>query len=84
MQVLRVTHPFHPLHGREYQLFAVRRAWNEERAYFKDERGEVRALPIAWTSVRPEDPFIVAAKGRCPVRLQDLLEIAELIARRKP
>ena len=83
MRVLRVTHPFHPLYGREYELFAVRQAWNEERAYYKDERDEVHALPIAWTSVQPEDPFVSAAAGRCPVRLVDLQQIAELIARMK-
>lgn len=84
MRVFRVTHPFHPLHGREYELFAIRQSWSDERAYFEDERGEVHALPIAWTSARPEDPFVALAAGRCPVRLEDLLRLAELIARSKP
>jgi hypothetical protein len=79
MRVVRVTHPFHPLCGREYVFFAIRHSWSEDRVYFKDERGEIKALPIGWTSAAAPDPFVVVAAGRCSVRLEDLLKMAELI-----
>lgn len=75
-----MTHPFHPLSGREYEFFAIRRSWAEERVYVKDEHGEVKALPIGWTSAAEQDPFLVVAAGRCPVRLTDLLQMAAIVA----
>jgi hypothetical protein len=89
MRVVRVTHPFHPLHGREYVFFAIRRSWSEDRVYVKDDRGEIKALPIGWTSAAEPDPFVVASAGRCAVRVEDLLRMADLIqslsaAKRRP
>src|SRR4051794_3556552 len=84
MRIVRVTHPFHPLSGREYEFFGIRRSWAEERVYVKDERGEVKALPIGWTSAAEKDPFVVVAAGRCAVRLADLLEMAAIVASLQP
>ncbi len=39
----------------------------------------MRLIPIAWTSLNPEDPAVVFGNGRAPFRLQDLLELARLI-----
>jgi uncharacterized protein DUF5372 len=50
-QRFRVTHPFHPLHGREWDLVARRHNWSEDRVYFHDDRGRLRTIPAAWTSV---------------------------------
>ncbi|WP_208461047.1 DUF5372 family protein, partial [Paraburkholderia mimosarum] len=33
-QLVRVTHPFHPLRGQEFVLLERRCAWGEERVYF--------------------------------------------------
>jgi hypothetical protein len=40
----------------------------------------LRLIPIAWTSLNPEDPAVLFGNGRAPFRLQDLLELARLIA----
>jgi hypothetical protein len=42
-----VTHPFHPLYGREFRLVDFRRAWGEDRVYFHTEHGELVRLPAS-------------------------------------
>jgi hypothetical protein len=76
-----VTHPFHPLHGREFELLDYRNAWGEDRVYFHDDTGQFRRLPASWTDVVGEDPFVAVAAGRSPLRVEDLLRLAELVAR---
>ena len=36
-QFLRVTHPFHPLLGKEFPLADRRLTWGEDRVYYHDE-----------------------------------------------
>ncbi|MBL7224410.1 MAG: hypothetical protein ISS72_11200 [Candidatus Brocadiae bacterium] len=74
-----MTHPFHPLCGREFALVIYRRAWGEERVYYHDDAGKLRSLPSAWTSVSAVDPFVVLAAGRSPFRVPDLLELCRLM-----
>ena len=75
----RVTHRFHPLFGREYDLLTYRHNWGEDRVYFHDETGALRSLPASWTSAAAEDPFVVAAVGRSHFRTVDLRELADLL-----
>jgi hypothetical protein len=44
-----VTHPFHPLCGRELSLVTYRHNWRERRVYFHDEQGRLTSLPVSWT-----------------------------------
>jgi Family of unknown function (DUF5372) len=80
-QTFRVTHPFHPLYGREFTLVVHRRDWGGYRAYFHDDTGRLASLPAQWTSLFPVDPFVAVSAGRSPLRVQDLLELSQLIAR---
>lgn len=77
----RVTHPFHPLRGREFDLVDRRRTWGEDRVYYQDERGELKRLPASWTSAAAVDPFVSMSRGRAHFRAEDLLELASLIRR---
>jgi hypothetical protein len=74
-----VTHPFHPLRGRELDLVVYRNNWSEDHAYFHDEEGRLRAIPAAWTSLVGSDPVVVLGSGRSPFRLGDLLELVRLL-----
>ena len=56
-----------------------RHNWGEDRVYFHDDHERVVAIPAAWTSVSPPDPFVRVAAGRSPFRAQDLLELARLL-----
>lgn len=74
-----MTHPFHPLHGREWDLLTYRHNWGEDRVYFHDDDGRVRSLPATWTSVSAADPVVALGAGRSAFRVSDLLELVKLI-----
>jgi Family of unknown function (DUF5372) len=76
-----VTHPFHPWRGREFVFVAVRQTWAEDRVFFLDEQGVQHSLPVGWTDAVEQDVFVVMAAERCPFRLDDLLELADLLDR---
>jgi transposase len=40
-----VTHPFHPLHGRDFEFVACRQNWGEDRVHLHDENGQLFLLP---------------------------------------
>lgn len=77
----RVTHPFHPLLGREFELEVWRNNWGEDRVFFHLEEGHLMALPASWTDLAPLDPFVVVAAGRSRFRADDLWELAQLLRR---
>ena len=58
-----------------------RHAWGEERVYFLDSSGQMQRLPASWTDVVGEDPFVAVAAGRSPLRVEDLLRLADLVSR---
>ena len=74
-----MTHPFHPLCGREFRLVRYRLNWGEERVYFEDDEGRLSSVPAGWTSVSPPDPFVVVSAGRSHFRVVDLLELSRLL-----
>jgi hypothetical protein len=78
---VRVTHPFHPLSGREYEFVEHRQNWGEDRVCLRDEEGELFSLLAGWTDVAAVDPFTVIAAGRCPFTTDDLLAVADLVDR---
>ena len=78
---MRVTHPFHPLAGRDFEFVACRQNWGEDRVHLHDENGQLFSLPAAWTDVVAADPFVVIAAGRCPFTTDGLLAVADLVGR---
>ena len=59
-----MTHPFHPLYGRDFEFVAYRQNWGEDRVHLHDENGRLFSLPAGWTDVAGADPFVVVAAGR--------------------
>jgi Family of unknown function (DUF5372) len=78
---VRVTHPFHPLSGREFDFAFRRTTWGEDRVFFFDGDGNIGGLPAGWTDAGPVDPFVVVAAGRSPLHVGELLELAGLLER---
>src|SRR6266849_6844726 len=78
---VRVTHPFHPLYGREFEFVAHRHNWGEDRVHLRDENGVLFSLPAGWTDAAAADPFVVIADGRCPFTTGGLLAVADLVDR---
>jgi hypothetical protein len=73
-----VTHPFHPLLGRTFELLTYRKTWGEDRVFFY-EGGRLRAMPASWTDAAPAAPFVSIAAGRAYFRPEDLLHLVELV-----
>jgi len=79
-QRFRVTHPFHPLSGQEYELVGFAHTWGEHRVFFREPgRTRVRSLPATWTDVVGPDPFLVLSAGRSSFRPENLLQLALLV-----
>lgn len=76
-----MTHAFHPLFGRDFELITYRNAWGEDRVYFRDDSGRLHHMPVGWTSAAAADPFQAVAAGRCYFRTEDLLRLAEMVER---
>jgi hypothetical protein len=76
---VRVTHPFHPLAGGEFEFVKRRRNWQADRVYLFDGEGELVAVPAEWTDAVPVDPFVVVSAGRSPFHIDGLLELAEMV-----
>jgi hypothetical protein len=72
-------HPFHPLFGQEINCVERRIGWGDDLLFYRDRLGYVTALPTRWTSLEPEDPFLVVSAGRSHFRLTDLIDLASLI-----
>ena len=79
-RLVRITHPFHPLSGREYRLVDYRRDWGREEALFYDEDDELIAVPVDWTDLTEgADPFQSLSEGRAFAQPVDLLALSALI-----
>jgi hypothetical protein len=77
--LVRVTHPFRPLAGRDFEFIEHRLNWGEDRVCLRDGNGELFSLPAGWTDAVALDPFVVIAAGRCPFTTDDLLAVADLV-----
>jgi len=76
---VRVTHPFHPLSGRDFDLVVRKKNWAEDRVFFFCDDGQLRSMPAGWTDVDPADPFVAVAAGRSMFRMEDLVALASLL-----
>ena len=74
-----MTHPFHPLSGRQFRLVEVTTMLGVGLIHYRADDGALRTIRQAWTSVAVEDPFIKVAAGRSAFRVSDLLALAALL-----
>jgi hypothetical protein len=78
-EVFTVTHPFHPLKGRTFEVLAVRNNWGGDRVSYVDETGRLRTLPVEWTDIHTPDPATTAGEGRACFRADLLGQLRHLI-----
>jgi uncharacterized protein DUF5372 len=79
----RITHPFHPLRGAEYELVTRKLTWGEDRVFYYDPSGKLKSLLTNVTDVVSKDAFDRISAGRASFRVDDLLELWRLFDRRK-
>ena len=41
----------------------------------------MQRLPASWTDIAGEDPFVAVAAGRSPLRVEELLQLVDLLDR---
>jgi len=79
----RITHPFHPLRGTEYELVTRKLTWGEDRVFYYDPDGKLKSLLSNVTDAVSADAFERISAGRSAFRVDDLLELRRLFERRK-
>ena len=79
----RITHPFHPLRGAEYELVTRKLTWGEDRVFYYDPDGKLKSLLTNVTDVVSKDAFDHISAGRSAFRVDDLLELRRLFDRCK-
>jgi hypothetical protein len=75
----RITHPYHPLKGQEFELLTHKHTWGEHRVYYHDQDGHLRSLPAHWTDAVPQDPFTMISAGRSCFHMDGLLALVLLL-----
>ena len=75
----RITHPFHPLSGCEFEVLACKEYSGEQRICFFDKKGRQCEIPLSWTDRGSEDPVLILASGKSWFRPADLVELARLV-----
>ena len=75
----RITHPFHPLRGAEYELVTRKLTWGEDRVFYYDPSGKLKSLLANVTDVMSQDAFDRISAGRAAFRVEDLLELRRLL-----
>nr|WP_236000586.1 DUF5372 family protein [Bradyrhizobium uaiense] len=80
-QKVRITHPFHPLCGRKFELICRRRHWGEDRMVYEGQNGRLCTIASAWTDIDPPDEFRLIAAGRAAFCAVDLLALCDALDR---
>ena len=80
---MRITHPFHPRFGKEFELLDRQQLWGDDRAYL-NVCGKAVMVPTRWTSLVGPDPVVVIGAGRARLRVDDLIELAAMVQRLRP
>jgi len=78
-QTFKITHPSHPLRDVELNLEHYTCCWSEDRAFFYDKKGHLNSVPVGWTNLCPADIFIKISAGRSYFKVENLLQIVEII-----
>jgi hypothetical protein len=81
VELVRITHLFHPLAGRQLACVGERYNRSGKRLLLRVDDGAVCSVPPQWTDLVAPDPEVVMGQGRAHFRVQDLLELANLVTR---
>ena len=80
-RLVRVTHPFHPLKGRELVCVGERCNRYATRLLLRVDEGMVSSVPKQWTDLVVPDPEIVLGGERALFCVADLIELERLLTR---
>ncbi len=77
-KTFRIIHPFHPYKNIEFEIDSEKRIAYERRVFFFNTKGRKSSVPLHWTDIGPEDPFVAVSAGRSFFRVEDLLGLVRL------
>ncbi len=80
-QLVRVTHPFHPLFSQRLPCVGRRYNRHGERLLLQTDDARVWPVPPQWTDLVSADPEILMGNARALLRVADLIELADLVSR---
>ncbi|MHB1530482.1 MAG: DUF5372 family protein [Acidiferrobacteraceae bacterium] len=80
-RLVRVTHPFHPLNGRQLPCVGERYNRYGMTLPLETDEGSVCSVPPQWTDVVAPDSEIILGGQRALFRVADLLELVRLVDR---
>ena len=78
-KTFRIIHPFHPYKNTEFEIDSVKRIAYESRVFFFNTKGRKSSVPLDWTDIGPQDPFVAVSAGRAFFRVADLLGLVRLM-----
>ncbi|HMG03224.1 MAG TPA: DUF5372 family protein [Edaphobacter sp.] len=78
---MRVTHPFHPLSGRQLPCVGERYNRHGTTLLLETDDGAVCSVRPQWTDEVAPDPEVVLGEQRALFRVADLMELARLVDR---
>jgi len=78
-KTFRIIHPFHPYQNIEFEIDQVRNLASERRVFFFNQKGRKSSVPLAWTDLGLQDPFVVLSAGRALFQVKDLLGLVRII-----
>ena len=77
--IFRVTNKFHPLFGKEFTVLSNHFIQGVDSIFFRIERNSITSIPVRWTSLKPQNPYVVISNGRSLFCPKDLLDLAQLV-----
>jgi hypothetical protein len=75
-----ITHPFHPGNGETLDVLRRERRFGEDHVVYLAAAGHTAWLPAAWTSLAEPTQRRSADGDAARFRVDDLIELAELVA----
>ena len=78
-RLVRVTHPFHPLSGKQFVCVGERYNVHGKRLLLQVDEMTICSVLPQWTDLAVPDPEIIIGKHRALFRLADLLDLARLV-----
>jgi len=79
LQRFRITHPFHPQTGQEFDVVERRGIRDRDRIFYQDGSGCLRSISASFTNLAEPDPIVVLGGGRSCFRVADLLALRRLL-----
>ena len=83
-KVFRVTHPFHPLFGQEFNILFRRCIDGEDYLFFQNVENHNNNISAHWTSLKPPNPYVEISDGRSLFDPRDMLELVQFAKDIKP